>query len=125
MKNLLCLLLMTFFSVTAFTQKVHFIYFETDNSQPFYLKFEDKVYSSSSTGGFILPNLSIGTYSVSVGFPATSAEGKFLLSVTDKDYGYSIKSFDFGLGLFDLQALSVIKPQANEWKAGVSYQYRN
>jgi Domain of unknown function (DUF4476) len=125
MKNLFCYLFLLVFAVTASAQKVYFVYFEADNTQPFYLKMDDRVYTSTATGFFILPNLADSTYNMSIGFPSTTTESKFKLTVNGKDHGYAIKNFDFGWGLYDLQSSSVTRPEADNWKKTVTYQYRN
>lgn len=125
MKNLSILLLAIILSVTASAQRVYFIYFETENASPFYVKLDDKLHSSSNAGYYILPNLIDSTYHISIGFPSTNAEVKFRISMGAKDHGFLIKKFDFGWGLFDQQSLNVIKPLEDTWKSGVSYQYRN
>ena len=116
---------MTLCGVAVSAQKVHFVYFETDNAQPFYLKWDDKVYSSNAAGSFLLPNLPDSSYTLSIGFPSTSTESKFRLAVNGRDYGYAIKTFEFGIGLFDMQSLAVTKPQVDNWKSTVSYEYRS
>ena len=84
MKNLFCFLVMTLFGLAAAAQKVHFVYFETENAQPFYLKMDDKVYISSLAGSITLPNLPDSIYNLSIGFPATNTEACIQLSIIAK-----------------------------------------
>ena len=124
MKNLTCFLLAISLAVAAPAQKVYFIYFETDNGAPFYLKMQEKLFSSTGSGYFIVPNLIDSVYTISIGFPSVKSEYKFRIPMDGKDHGFQIKQFDFGWGLFDLQALTILRPLADTWKSSVSYEYR-
>lgn len=124
MRNLLCILCFTILSVSVAAQKVSFIYLQADNNSPFYVKMGDKIYSSSSAGYLILPNLVDSTYMLVVGFPSVQTESRFNIPITNKDRGFIIKNLQQGLTLFDLQTLSLI----NEYKdqlSDVTYQKRN
>lgn len=107
------IVMLIFFSlITLFAaaQQVHFIYLQTDNAQPFYVKLNNNVTSSSSSGYLILPKLSDGNYDVTVGFPKKEfPEEKFQLSIDKNNEGFLLKNFgDKGWGLFNLQSLSVV-----------------
>ena len=123
MKNLTCILIAFLLAASASAQKVYFLYFESENASPFYLKMDDKVFSAGA-GYFVLPNLVDSTYTISIGFPSATAQYKFRVPMGGKDRGFIIRKFDFGWGLFDLQTLSVIRPMADTWKSSVSYEYR-
>ena len=102
-----------FFSlITLFAaaQQVHFVYLQTDNGQPFYVKLNNNVTSSSSLGYLILPKLSDGNYEITVGFPKKEfPEEKFQLPIDKNNEGFLLKNFgDKGWGLFNLQSLSVV-----------------
>jgi hypothetical protein len=91
-------------------QQLHFLYMETDNKQPFYVKLKEKIYSSSSTGYLVIPKMAEGTYNLSVGFPKNEWPLQNLaVSIADKDLGFALKNFESkGWGLFNLQTLEVI-----------------
>lgn len=115
---LLCLFL--FFSgLTASSQKVYFIYFQSETDQPFFLKMGDKVHSSTGTGYLILSKLRDSTYSFSLGFPDNKwPEQRFTVSIEKKDHGFLIKNFgEKGWGLFNLQTLAVQMPVPGSAKA--------
>lgn len=97
-------------TVPVFSQRVSYIYLQTENSQPFFLRMGEKVESSSASGYLILSQLADSTYHFVIGFPEKKwPEQSFAVEVKGKDKGYLIKNFgDKGWGLFDLQALSVI-----------------
>jgi hypothetical protein len=102
--------LFLFFSISsAFSQKVYFVYLQTESSQTFYVKLNDKTYSSSLSGYLILSKLLDTTYKFSVGFPKNKwPEQKFSVEVNGKDHGYLLKNFDDGSwGLFDLQTMAI------------------
>lgn len=106
------IVMLTFFCfITSLTigQQVHFIYLQTDNAQPFYVKLNNNVTSSSSLGYLIIPKLSDGNYDVTIGFPKKEfPEEKFQLLVDKKSEGFLLKNFgDRGWGLFNLQSFSV------------------
>lgn len=124
MRNLYIFLLFCCFQFPASAQKVYFIYLQSDNGAPFYVKTMDQIYSSAHPGYLIWPNLVDSTYQFSVGFSSSRKEAKFIVPLGARDRGFLIKEFDYGIGLFDLQTLSVIRPQVIEAKK-TSYEYRN
>jgi len=108
MKHLQCglFLICLFFSFTLKAQQSHFIYIQTDNKQPFYVKLDKTIYSSASSGYLIIPQLKTGSYSFVIGFPKNEwPEQNIRCSVENKDLGYILKNFgDKGWGLFNLQS---------------------
>jgi hypothetical protein len=109
MKKLHLALLFLLVVVTASAQKVYFVYIQTENEQPFYIKLNDKISSSTALGYIILPKLIDSSYSFSIGFPQNKwAEQNFTVKVNSRDHGFLLKNFDEkGWGLFDLQTLQV------------------
>lgn len=106
--NRLFVTLFFFFSVfTASSQRIYFIYLQTDPQQPFFVKMDEKLLSSSASGYLVLPRLKDSTYLFSVGFNG-GGEYKFACTVNKKDHGFLIKNFgEKGWGLYDLQTSSV------------------
>lgn len=94
----------------AKAQQVHFIYLQTDNGQPFYVKLDNKVVSSSSAGYLILPKLADGDYKLNVGFPKKEfPEENFQIAIDNKNEGFLLKNFgEKGWGLFNLQSFAVV-----------------
>ena len=110
MKKLLLFSVTLCFTFTLSAQKVYYLYLQTDDLSPFYVRMSDKIYSSAVSGFLILPNLTDSTYNINVGFAKSSKpETKFAVAINQNDKGYLIKNFDDGLGLFDLQNLSILK----------------
>ncbi len=108
-RKLFFLFLIIALSFSSKAQQTHFVYLQTDNGQPFYVKMNNKVISSSAEGYVILPGISDGDYQIAIGFPKKEhPEESFNLSV-DNNEGYLIKNFeDKGLQLFNLETLALI-----------------
>ena len=98
------------FSFGLVAQQNHFIYLQTENKQPFYVKLDKKLLSSSASGYLIVPKLQDGAYTLTIGFPKNIwPEQNITCSVNKKDDGYLLKNFgDKGWGLFNLQTLEVV-----------------
>ena len=128
MKHLRCglFLVCLFSSFILKAQQSHFIYIQTDNKQPFYVKLDKTVYSSASSGYLIIPQLKTGSYSFVIGFPKNEwPEQKIRCSVEDKDLGYILKNFgDKGWGLFNLQSSTVVMAE-DTGKKGIAVDLKS
>ena len=102
--------LFAFGVLQASSQKVYFIYLQSEQEQPFFVKMDEKIHSSSATGYLILSKLLDSTYNFSVGFPGQKwPEQRFGVTLGTKDHGFLLKNFgEKGWGLFNLQTLAVI-----------------
>ena len=110
MKKLLLFSTALCFTFVLSAQKVYYLYLQTDDQAPFYVRMSDKIYSSAVSGFLILPNLTDSTYNMNIGFAkSTRPETRFAVTINQNDKGYLIKNFDDGLGLFDMQNLSILK----------------
>ncbi len=109
MKRLILILFCINISLISFSQRVYFLYIQSETEHPFYVKMNEKIYSSAAKGYLILSHLRDSIYNFSVGFPGNkSIEQKFSVAVNGNDHGYLLKNFnEKGWGLFDLQTLSV------------------
>lgn len=109
MKKILLVFLLAVSLLTASSQKVYFIYLQSETDQPFFVKMSDKIYSSTSSGYLILSKLYDTIYNLKIGFPQNKwPEQDFSVPVNHKDHGYLLKDFgEKGWGLFDLQSLTV------------------
>lgn len=125
MRNLLFSLLAFGLALSASAQKVYFIYLQSDNGSPFYARMGDKIHSSSSGGYLILHSLVDSTYQLSIGFTSANSESRFRISLGARDKGFLIKNFDFGMGLFDMQSMQVVRPLVNENQNSGSYRFKN
>ena len=96
-------LLLSFCTVNA--QQNHFIYIQTENKQPFSVKLDNQVFSSTATGYLIVPKLKNGVYNLQIGFVKSDIPDQTIVcTVENKDAGYLLKNFGAkGWGLFNLQ----------------------
>lgn len=97
-------------SGSLFAQLSHFLYLQSDNNQPFYIRYNSKIISSTSSGYLILSKLKEGPVEIIVGFPQSKQpEQPFQLNIDKTEKGYLIKNFgEKGWGLFDLQTAAVV-----------------
>ena len=110
MRSLLLFIVFICLGIGAQSQQYHFVYLQTDNKQPFYVRIQEKLYSSSSTGYLVIPKLRSGSHLLTVGFPKNEWPSQSItLQITDKDLGYFLKNFDSkGWALFNWQTMEVI-----------------
>lgn len=102
-------------------QQSRFIYIQTENKQPFYIKMDKQILSSSVYGHIIIGQLADSTYTISAGFPRNEwPEQKITITVKETDAGYLLKNFgQKGWGLVNLQNTQLIMAdkKADEVKA--------
>ena len=109
MKSSILVLLMLSVKIFSIAQQNHFVYLQTDNKQSFYVKIDDKLFSSSSTGYVVIPKMQTGSYKFTIGFPKNEWPQQTLpLKIDNNDLGFLLKNFeDKGWGLFNIQTLKV------------------
>ena len=119
MKTLLQLILMLLFNTAIYAQQYYFAYVQTDNKQPFYIKVNNKLLSSSASGYVVIPKLSTGNYSLNIGFPKDQwPQQTIQLTIINTDAGFLLKNFgEKGWGLYNLQTMQV---SMNNEKAGTT-----
>ncbi|TAH02209.1 MAG: DUF4476 domain-containing protein [Sphingobacteriales bacterium] len=102
-------LLLLFCTGKLMAQQEYFVYLQTDNKQPFYVRHDNKVHSSTDAGYLILPRLYDSSLRIVVGFPKNSfPEQEFTIATSKKDAGFLLKNFgDKGWGLFNWQRLQI------------------
>jgi hypothetical protein len=101
----------------------YFIYLQSERSQPFYVRYEGKVLSSSDKGYLIISKVHAGTASLRIGFAnGSSSEQQFLVKVSgNNDQGYLIKkNGDEGYALYNLQTFAAIRPSKGVPKESVT-----
>lgn len=110
LKNYCLFFIALCFGVQLHAQQNHFIYLQTENKQPFYIKLDKKILSSSASGYLIIPKLQEGSHTLTLGFPKNEwPEQKVTCSIDKKDEGYILKNFgDKGWGLFNWQTMNVV-----------------
>lgn len=127
MKKLLICLLISATTLVASSQKVYFVYLQSEADQPFFVKMNEKINSSTGSGYLILSKLHDSSYNFSIGFPQNKwPEQNFSISVNKKDHGYLLKNFgDKGWGLFDLQTMAIQMPVSVTSKTDMSAKTEN
>ncbi|HEY8687801.1 MAG TPA: DUF4476 domain-containing protein [Chitinophagaceae bacterium] len=92
-------------------QQSRFIYLQTENKQPFFVKLDNKILNSYPLGYLIIPRLDDGLYSLVIGFPESNFEEGFNCSIKNKDLGFIIKNAgEKKWQLLNVQTLNVIIP---------------
>lgn len=90
-------------------QQTHFLYLQSDNFQPFYMKYNNQVFSSSATGYLIMGKLVVSGLQIEIGWPQSNQpEQAFQLQLEHADKGFLIKHFsENGWGLYELQKSTI------------------
>jgi hypothetical protein len=114
MKKVLLLSALFCFQIGLKAQKVYFIYLQSENTAPFYVRMAGQIQSSTSEGYLIIPNLRDSVYLVSIGQPGKQDEPRFTITISRGDRGFLIKNIGGTVSLFDLQTLAVYKPISAE-----------
>jgi len=71
----------------------YFVLIEADNGQPFYVRVDSQLYSSSAKGHLILSHLKDSSYIITVGFPGqVFPEREFSFSVHQNDHAFRLKN---------------------------------
>jgi hypothetical protein len=93
---------------TASSQKVYFVYLQSETDQPFFVKMNERIYSSTASDYLILSKLRDSVYNFSIGFSQNKwPEQNFSIGINGKDHGFILKNLgEKGWGLFDLQTLA-------------------
>jgi hypothetical protein len=73
----------------------HFVLIQADNRQPFYVRLNSQLYSSSEGGHLILAQLKDSPYTITIGFPGqVFPEQRFSFNIDQKDRDFRLKSED-------------------------------
>ncbi|HEV8079529.1 MAG TPA: DUF4476 domain-containing protein [Chitinophagaceae bacterium] len=107
--SLYCLSIL-FFCAQGFAQQNHFVYLQSENKEPFFVKVNDKVLTSSASGYLIIPRLEDGSYKLLMGAAQSNREQEFNCSISNKDLGFIIKNTGDQWQLMNIQTLEVITP---------------
>ncbi|HRP32711.1 MAG TPA: hypothetical protein PKV73_12500, partial [Agriterribacter sp.] len=92
LRKLLFIVLLTVPVKTIFSQEDYYIYIESLNHQPFYVRIGHETFTSSGNGYLLVPGLTSNTYDLIVGFPGVNiSEWHFSLPVANKDLGFVLE----------------------------------
>lgn len=98
-------------STVVVAQKTYFLYLQSDSKQIFFVKHQDEILNSTSSGYLIIPELRDSSYLINIGIQGKELNNPFFININKKDQGYLIMNEkDKGLNLFDLQSLALVKP---------------
>ena len=87
--------LLVIFSISLKAQSAHFLYIQSDNSQAFYVRLNNKVFSSSDAGYLIIPKLQSGKISLIIGFPKNKWNAlNYDIAIENKDLSFQLKKQD-------------------------------
>jgi hypothetical protein len=105
-------------SMAAQSQNLHFIYIQTENKKPFFVKIDGQTIPSSAAGYTIIPRLTQANYKSYIGFPKTELPVLGIdFVIGDTDAGYLLKSdVDGGLYMISLQTMEFV-PTERQWPA--------
>lgn len=105
--------LLTLSCTIAQAQQEYFLFVWADNQQPFYVRLNEKTYSSSTIGHLVVPRLKDSTYSLTVGFPKNQfPEQDFVITLNNKDLDLQLKpTGGGGWRLFNEQTSETLKPR--------------
>ncbi len=97
-------------SVTAQAQQTHFIFIQTENKQPFYIKMDNRAFSSSGSGYIIISGLTDSAYKLAIWFPDNEGfELNVTVDVKDTDLGFLLKNYnEGGWGMINLQSTELL-----------------
>jgi len=111
-------LFLIFFSLVlhifSTAQQNRFVYIQTENQQPFFIKINNIIFSSSSSGYLIIPKIKDGVLQLVIGFPKNEwPQQTFSISVNKKDLGFVLKNMgEKGWGLSNLQTMEIIQAKS-------------
>ena len=93
------------------SQTTHFVFIQADDNQLFYVKVNNQIFSSTSLGSVIIPNLEEGDLIINIGFPQNKWNPlNYKLSVKNKDLAYVLKkSKSNSWELYDYYSMSLIE----------------
>ncbi|RYY52567.1 MAG: hypothetical protein EOO09_21020 [Chitinophagaceae bacterium] len=102
MKKFVCLALLVVSTTLVFAQRAYYVYLES--VQPFFVKLDDRTYSSGNNNYIILPGLADSTYLVRIGFPQNRFPDQvFRLEMKGNDHGYLLRAAEAGDWALDEQ----------------------
>ncbi len=94
------------------SQQTHFIYIQSEDKQPFYLRLKEKIISSSESGYLIAPKLEQGQLNFTLGFPKNAwPSSSYSLEIENKDLGFQLKKVDsLTWALYNIQTSDLLSP---------------
>lgn len=103
MKRFLFLMLFNLLLQQLQAQTFHYLYLETEGGQPFYVRLQQKTYSSAASGYLLIPRLTAGKQVMTIGFPGDTRPREYAINL-QQDAGYMLRKT--GAGTWSLTDLS-------------------
>ena len=123
MKIFLTTFIFTLSCLFVNAQQDRFIYLQTENHQPFFVKLNNRILNSNPPGYLIIPKLDDGIYSLVIGFPKAPDEQAFNCSIHEKDVGFIIKNAgEKEWQLLNVQTSAIIVPAEMFAKRDTGYE---
>ena len=123
MKNFLTSFIFSLCFLSVSAQQDRFIYLQTENKQPFFVKLNNKILNSYPLGYLIIPKLDDGLYSLVIGFPETDYEQEFNCAINKRDVGFVIKNVgEKQWQLLNVQTNNIIVPGGTITKPVIVYE---
>ncbi|MBC9910319.1 DUF4476 domain-containing protein [Chitinophaga varians] len=100
-------------------EQQHYVYIQSEKGQPFYVKVNGQVLSSTERGYIILPKLESGTVPMSIGYAQSEGpaqEQKFHVRIAKNDQGFLLKKG----ALYNLQTFREIKADNGDGSAATA-----
>jgi len=100
----------------CYAQQNFFVLIQAENSQPFYVKLDDKSLSSNTKGRLILAQLKDGSHSINIGSPRqVFSEQQYTFKIDGKDLEFQLKDLgEKGWGLFNPLTLELFTADKKE-----------
>jgi hypothetical protein len=113
MKRIAFVISLLAFCTIARAQQDYFVFFWADSQQPFYVRLNEKTYSSSAIGHLVISRLKDSTYNLVIGFPKKQfPEQTYIISFNQKDLDYQLKySPEQGWVLVNAQTSETVRPR--------------
>jgi hypothetical protein len=113
------------FCFVASAQQSYYLYFQSENDFPFYVRMGEQVLNSGGAGYIVVPNLSDSTYIIRVGLPGEiSGEEKFEVALNSSDLGFAILQSATGVSLQNLAKGTTLLPLSNGMASNIRYEAR-
>ncbi len=98
----------------------HFMYIQSEEGTPFYIKMKDSILSSTQSGYLVLNQVKKGTYPIIVGFAKKKVpEAAFKIVIDNSgDKGYLLRTIGGKLQLVNIQSNQVLQPAEVATSAG-------
>lgn len=112
MKKGFFLILFSLGTVLASAQKQYFVFIQTQNKQPFYVRYQNEIFSSTEIGYVVIPKIKTDSIDIVIGFPRKLGGGiKYRLAIDRKDRGFVIRQLDTSLwAMYDIENMKMVMP---------------